>query len=217
MRKFYCISICIFFAALLFCSCTVKDKGLMTRTIQKNDLTALIIQDECLIPGDDLEWYMSESEFLSGAYGSKAIDPNSEDFEAHRVGKMQNGWTSYRPLVEIELKNYKTSVSPHYIFNEENNLIAVTYAIMVSSDLVEEYKDMLNCMSTEADDANNLCPSSENFHDLTTEDILTMPIILQWTDTTNGLYFEIDSIHFNDTLVMDLRVSTVNLRGPDTF
>lgn len=211
------ILMCIFLSALLLCSCSDSSQKAGTRTIKKDNLTALIMKDGRLIPGDDLEWHMSEDGFLSSGYGSEELDPDSEKFEDFRVSTMTNGWTCYRPLAEVKLKGYDVTAEPEYIFDANDGLLAIVYSIRLPEDSAEVYQDILNRFCVEADQADMLSAQDEDMRDITAEDVLNTIFVLQWENETDPMYFEIDSAHFGDALFMSLRVSVIDTRADEYY
>lgn len=214
MKKRACSMLCACLVLSLLCSCASGPSG--TKTVKKKNLAALILSEGRLFPGDGLEWSGSEADFLSGPYGSGELDPNSENYQDFRVGRMENGWVCYSPLAETSLREYDLTVKPEYTFNADGELIAAVYAATVPEGSAKSYASMLARMAAEADGADALRPTIGDARDFTEEEVAA-PVVLQWTDETAGQYFEINSHKLGNTLFLFLRVSTVDLRAAETF
>lgn len=196
------------------CSCADGGQG---GDITKANLTKLVMADGRLIPGEDLEWGMSVEDFLAGRYGSEVLNPESEKYEPHRAGAMPNGWSYYDPPVTISLKDYGVTAEPDCTFDADGKLNAVVYTVNLPADDPGRFAEVLNAMCKEADSAENLRLTLGEPKDFSAEDAAGIKLVLQWSDDTDGTYFEINALNFSSNLVAAVRVSTVDLRADDAF
>lgn len=198
----------------LLCSCAGGGQG---GDITKANLTQLVMADGHLIPGEDLEWGMSAEDFLAGRYGSEVLNPESEKFEPHRAGAMPNGWTWYDPPVTVSLKDYGVTAEPDCTFDADGKLNAVVYTVNLPEDDPDRFAEVLNAMCKEADGAENLRLTLGEPKNFSADDAVGIKLVLQWSDDTDGTYFEINALNFSSNLVVAVRVSTVDLRADDVF
>lgn len=175
--------------------------------IEKENLSNLIVKDNEIIPGEELDWYMNKDDFFDGLYGSELIDPTSEKFDEYRVGDMPNGMVSYSPPVEVTLKQYGIQMDTTFVFDTEEQLVKALYRAMFPVSEIDTYIILLNNFVDEADSISLLETESSDLRNLSEQNILENPLTLKWNCKNDSCYFQINSVNFQDTIIMDLILS----------
>jgi len=197
----------LFVSCLLLSSCANKNESSSSPIIEKENLYELIIRGGKLIPGDGLEWYIDKTAFLESDYSSDKLNPASEEFEEHRINNSADGTTGITPVVEIKLKKYNIAASSIFLFDEDDKLIKVCYRQLYPSDSIDKYADVLTELCKAADEFDELFPENPDLRDLTNENILENPISIKWHHISEPTYFQINSVNFQNNLIMDLMLS----------
>lgn len=177
--------------------------------IEKENLADLIFRDGKAVPGESLEWYMTKDTFLDGMYGSEVLDPDSERFEEYRVSEMQNGMASYNPPVKVTLKTYDVETDPTFVFDSEGQLIKSMYRITYPASEAETYIALLDNLAGEADSMEELEAEQPDSRDLSEQNVLENPVTLKWNCKDGSCYFQVNSVQFQDTMILDL-ISSLN-------
>ena len=191
---------------LLLTSC-VTEQSLDTKIIEKEDLYYLIIEDGELIPGEGLSWYMDKNDFLNSEYSSGKLDPESSEFEEHRISNSENGPTGISPDIEVKLKKYDAPIYTICLFDEKDQLIKVCYRLYYPSDSVDDYANLLNDLCRTADSFDELLASTPAFENFASTAILESPISIKWHHISQSAYFQINSVNFQNYLIIDLILS----------
>lgn len=175
--------------------------------VSNKNLTEMIMKDGKLVPGNGLEWGMSCEEFLAGEYSSEEMDPESDKFEEYRASEMPNGMFSYMPKVTITMEEYEDEMDMTCIFDQDKKLIKVCYRQMMPVDQCKEYLERMQKLLGEIQETKELEPEEQKDEELTEERILEEPISLKWNHTDKEASLHINSVKFDDSLIMDLILS----------
>lgn len=177
------------------------------KILERENLTELFFENNKIVPGESLEWYMSKEDFLDSFFGSEILDPASELFEEYRVGEMQNGMLSYTPAVLVNLNAYDIQMDTTFLFDEEGELIKALYRLVYPASDINTYMILLNGLVAEADVIEKLEAEQVESRDLTEQNILENPVSLKWMCSADACYFQINSVEFQDYMLLDLILS----------
>jgi len=191
---------------------------------EKTNLMELIMKEEKLIPGENLEWLMSKEKFLQTTYRADVLDPESENYEEHRNNEMPNGMISLLPPTAVQLKDVGLTATTTYLFSVDEELVTVVYRAQCSAQEIDKYgqilEDLIQIVNENeqllieqqtfqnvADNENEpLVIEQKTFQNISDVD-LQMLIKIKWTSLDGSTFFQMNSVYFGERFLLDLIVS----------